>query len=48
MKLEASNPLATTSNSEVVTSDEDASGVAADYFGVLQKIIEYMFRAPKS
>jgi hypothetical protein len=48
VKLEASNPLATTSNSEVVTSDEDASGVAADYFGVLQKIIEYMFRAPKS
>jgi hypothetical protein len=48
VKLEASNPLAATSNSEVVTSDEDASGVAADYFGVLQKIIGYMFRAPKS
>jgi hypothetical protein len=48
VKLEASNPLATTSNSEVVTSDEDASGVATDYFGVLQKIIEYMLRVPKS
>jgi hypothetical protein len=32
-----------TRNSGVVTSGEDASGVAADYYGVLQKMIEYMF-----
>jgi hypothetical protein len=34
-KLEASHPLAATCNSGVVTSGEDASGVAADYYGVL-------------
>jgi hypothetical protein len=42
-KLEASHPLAATCNSGVVTSDEDASGVIADYYGILQKIIEYTF-----
>jgi hypothetical protein len=36
-KLEASRPLAPTCNSRVVTSGEDASGAAADYYGVLQK-----------
>jgi hypothetical protein len=35
MKLEASHPLAGTTNSEVVANDEDASGLAADYYGVL-------------
>jgi hypothetical protein len=40
-KLEASHQLAATCNNGVVTSGEDASGVAADYYGVLQKIIEY-------
>jgi hypothetical protein len=34
-KLEVSHPLVATCNSGVVTSDEDASGVAADYYGVL-------------
>jgi hypothetical protein len=34
-KLEASHPLAATCNSRVVTSGKDASGVAADYYGVL-------------
>jgi hypothetical protein len=34
-KLEASHPLVATCNSGVVTSGEDASGVAADYYGVL-------------
>jgi hypothetical protein len=46
-KIEASRPLAATCNSGVVTSGEDASGVAADYYGVLQKIIEYTFRGTK-
>jgi hypothetical protein len=42
-KLEASHPLAATCNSGVLTSGEDASGVAAAYYGILQKIIEYVF-----
>jgi hypothetical protein len=41
VKLEASHPLAATTNNRVVVNDEDASGLAADYYGVLQKIIEY-------
>jgi hypothetical protein len=43
VKLEASRPLAATCNRGVVTSGKDASGVAADYYGVLQKFIEYTF-----
>jgi hypothetical protein len=46
-KLEASHPLAATCNSGVVTSGEYASRVAADYYGVLQKIIEYTFGGTK-
>jgi hypothetical protein len=46
-KLEANRPLAATSNSGVVTSVEDASGVSADYYGFLQKIIEYIFEGVK-
>jgi hypothetical protein len=46
-KLEASHPLAATCNSGVVTSGEDASGVAADYYGILQKNIEYTFGGTK-
>jgi hypothetical protein len=34
-KLEARRPLAATTNSTVVACGEDASGVTADYFGVL-------------
>jgi hypothetical protein len=34
-KLEASKPLAATCNSGVVTSSEDASRVAADYYSIL-------------
>jgi hypothetical protein len=45
--LEARRPLAATCNSGVVTSGEDASGVIVDYYGVLQKIIEYTFRSTK-
>jgi hypothetical protein len=47
-KLEASHPLAATSNSGVVTSAEDASGVSADYYGVLQKLLNINLGAPKS
>jgi hypothetical protein len=47
VKLEASRPRAATSNSGVVTSGEDASGVTADYYGVLQKNIEYTFGGTK-
>jgi hypothetical protein len=36
-KLEASHPLAATTNSGIVANGEDASGLAADYYGVLQK-----------
>jgi hypothetical protein len=42
-KLEASRPLTATSNSGVVTSVEDASGLSTDYYVILQKIIEYTF-----
>jgi hypothetical protein len=47
VKVEASHPLAITSNSEVVTNDEDASAVSANYYGILQKIIEYKFGGAK-
>jgi hypothetical protein len=46
-KLEVSHPLATTTNSGVVENSEDASGLAADYYGVPQKIIEYTFDGNK-
>jgi hypothetical protein len=46
-KLEVSHPFAATCNNGVVTSGEDASVVAADYYGILQKIIEYMFGCTK-
>jgi hypothetical protein len=46
-KLEVSRPLAATTNSRVVANDEDVSGLAADYYDVLQKIIEYTFDGNK-
>jgi hypothetical protein len=46
-KLEASHPLAATINSRVVANSEDASGLVANYYGVLQKIIEYTFGGTK-
>jgi hypothetical protein len=46
-KLEASHPLAATINNGVVGNGEDTSGLVADYYGVLQKIIEYMFGGNK-
>jgi hypothetical protein len=47
VKLEVSRPLATTTNSGVVANGEDGSGLADDYYGVLQKIIEYTFSGTK-
>jgi hypothetical protein len=46
-KLQASCPLAATTNNGVVANGEDASRLAVDYYGVLQKIIEYMFDGNK-
>jgi hypothetical protein len=46
-KLEASRPLAATTNSGVVANGEDANELAADYYGVHQKIIEYTFSGNK-
>jgi hypothetical protein len=47
VELEVSHPLAATTNSGVVANSKDARGLAADYYGVLQKIIEYMFGGNK-
>jgi hypothetical protein len=47
MKLEVSHPLAATTNSEVVANGEDTSGLAADYYDILQKIIECTFSDAK-
>jgi hypothetical protein len=46
-KLEASHPLATTTNSRLVTSDEDATDHVTDYYSILQNIVEYMFGGVK-
>jgi hypothetical protein len=46
-KLEASPPLAATTNNGVVANGEDVSRLAADYYGVLQNIIEYTFDGNK-
>jgi hypothetical protein len=45
-KLEASRPLTATTNN-LVANGEDASGLAADYYNVLQKILEYTFGGAK-
>jgi hypothetical protein len=47
VKLEVGHSLTTTTNRRVVADGEDASGLAADYYGVLQKILEYMFGGAK-
>jgi hypothetical protein len=48
VKLEASHPLIATTNSGVVANGEDASGLAADYYGVRQKLLSTRSVAPKS
>jgi hypothetical protein len=47
VKVEVSHPLVATTNSGVVANSQDTSGLAADYYGVLQKIIAYMFGGTK-
>jgi hypothetical protein len=47
MKLEASRPLVATTNSGVVAKGKDASGLAADYYGIIKKILEYTFDCAK-
>jgi hypothetical protein len=46
-KLEASHPLAVTTNGRVVTSEEDGTGHVTDYYGILQNIVEYTFGGAK-
>jgi hypothetical protein len=47
MKLELSRPLAATTNGGVVANGEDASRLPADYYGVLQKTLDYTFGGAK-
>jgi hypothetical protein len=47
VKLEASHPLVATRNNGVVANGEDASGLAADYYDILQKILEYTLGGTK-
>jgi hypothetical protein len=47
VKLEVSRTLAATRNSKVVANGEGDSELVADYYGVLQKIIEYTFGGAK-
>jgi hypothetical protein len=47
VKLEASRPLAATTNNSLVTSGEDATSHVTDYYGILQNIIEYIFSGAK-
>jgi hypothetical protein len=43
VKLELSHPLAATTTSGLVTSGKDAIGHVADYYDILQNIVEYTF-----
>jgi hypothetical protein len=47
VKLEASHPLAATTNSVLVTSGEDVTNHVIDYYDILQNIIEYTFDGAK-
>jgi hypothetical protein len=47
VKLEASCPLAATTNSGVVTSGEDTTGHVTDYYDILQNIADYTFGGAK-
>jgi hypothetical protein len=46
-KLEVRRPLAAITNNGVVTSGEDATGHIADYYDILQNIVEYTFGGAK-
>jgi hypothetical protein len=47
VKLEASCPLAATTNSKIVTSGEDATFHDTDYYDILQNVIEYTLGGAK-
>jgi hypothetical protein len=47
VKLEASHPLAATTNNVLVTSGEDATGHITDYYNILQNTVEYTFGGAK-
>jgi hypothetical protein len=47
VKLEASHPLAATTNNVLVTSGEDVTNHIIDYYDILQNIIEYTFDGAK-
>jgi hypothetical protein len=47
VELEASRPLAATTNGGLVGNGDGASELAVNYYGVLQKIIEYTFGGSK-
>jgi hypothetical protein len=42
-----SHPLTATTNSELLTSGKDATVHVANYYGILQNIIEYTFGGAK-
>jgi hypothetical protein len=46
-KLEASRPLAATTNSGLVTSGEDATGHVTNYYCIPPNIVEYTFGGAK-
>jgi hypothetical protein len=46
-KLEASHPLAATTNSGLVTSGKATTGHIIDYYDILQNIVEYTFGGAK-
>jgi hypothetical protein len=46
-KLEASHPLAATTNNELVTSGENATGHVTDYYNIFQNNVEYTFSGDK-
>jgi hypothetical protein len=46
-KVRSESSLAATTNSGVVANGEDVNRLATDYYGVLQKIIEFTFGGNK-
>jgi hypothetical protein len=48
VKMEESRRLAATTNSRVVANGKDASGLAANYYGILKKSLSTRSVAPKS
>jgi hypothetical protein len=47
VKLEASRPLAATTNNGLVTSGKDATDNVTDYYDILQNIVECTFGGAK-